>query len=260
MEPNLRNPDRPTGGQNGSGNGFDIEHDIARLKRSGYVWAILLIVLVVSFLILLILSLSGYFQMQQIPEIPKVVKFVYPVVDKVPVYNEPSPVATLLGHASRDERYLETKRVPGFIRIENDTMAGWVDRKKVMTKLERVSAADGLNIIPLDMAVEVLPFQNDIMINGKIINQWDKPIRNIKVSFTFLDMSLKQLATENVEVYKQQDLPGGGTVDLHAIGHGLLKSAPYVAYEIDDFDIPPGAIPTPEPVDEKIKGMGGETE
>jgi hypothetical protein len=239
---------------------FDLDADLARLKKSSYVLIAALIILVVAFFILMILSLSGSFALQQSTDAPAVLNFVYPVSDGVAATKEPTAETDIIVKLNKKDRLFEVKRIPGYVRVEWDSHAGWVESAKVRSRLEDAAVGAGLTGTPLDVVVKVELFQKDVLVSGKVVNNADRELKNINMIVNFLDEKRDIIATEQTTIATGEAIKPGDSAAFHVIGHGLLGAAKFVAYEIPALELahptapitageeaPPAAAPAAAP-------------
>ena len=226
---------------------FDIEADLTRLKRSSTALAVVLVGLVLAFLIVLVLNLGGYFRMESIPTPPpEVVDFVYPKVDKAALYSEASLLSNPIALVSSGDQLIETKRVPGFVRVEGKDQkgGGWVEAENVETKAQTLATQKGLTGDPFELNLVVSIDKKDILLNGKITNKSNAPLKNILIQTYFLGpKKVDTVSTEKMTLYADKELQPGETGNFKMIGKDMLGKAPFLAYSVESFDAPPPPPP-----------------
>ncbi len=235
---------------------FDIDADISRLKRSSYVLIVLLVVLVAAFFILMILSLSGSFESWNATNVPAIAEIASPAKDDVVVYREPSIEGARVGLLKLDDRLYLFRRAQGFARVEWGVgRTGWVEVANVRSKEDSLAAFWALASPAVDVVLKVDVYQQDILIEGQVVNKAERPIRKVTLTVAYLDAKRQKISEETITVGTQQDIPVGGSMPFKMIAKGLVNRCALIVWEISDFesDHPPpppseeGATPTPEP-------------
>ena len=244
----AKNEDTPKGP--GGGPAYDVDSDIARLKRSGHVMAVILIVLLLAFVAVVALSLLGYFSTQFGAKVPLLVHAVYPVTDNVPLLAEPSHEAGVIGQIRKADPVFELQKIPGFVRVESRGLSGWVDSDAVKSKIDIMAGADAIKSrIDVRIAPRVRWEQKDLIVSATLTNRTALPVKNIRVATHFYDAKGDLLSTEAATVFPDKELAGDQEAAFELRGRDLLGKVATVSYEIVDFDAvapPPAAVPPAE--------------
>jgi len=239
---------------NGKAQNFDIDADIARLKKSSYILVVVLIVLVTVFFILMLLNLTGYFEIQETVDLPSVLKPVYVLPDKVPVYRQPTPDEEAFSVVTKNDPVFEVQRVPGFVLVEWSGHSGWVVSSQIRSKLENLAASKGLTGNLLSVVLEVDFSRRDVLFSGKVVNKSNYAMKNIRLVTNFLDNKRNPILTKETILNAHSELGPGDETSFHITGKGLLGKTLYVSYEIVNFELPnppmPPPVATPAPVEE----------
>jgi hypothetical protein len=218
---------------------FDIDADIKRLKTSSRFLAVTLVLLAVAFLILLVLSLGGYFEIQQNVADIKIVNKLYPTMENLPVFKDPTEIADKVGNVGKSDTLYELQRLPGFVKIQTAALKGWVLLSNVKTKLEIKASDKGFEnkSTTLEIGVNITSSKKDVVVNGKVINHLDAKIKNVRVVIDLLNDEMQTIYSQVTNLAPKENLGKGDFAPFAVVGQNYLDRTRFVACEVEDFDL-----------------------